>query len=144
MCLFVNFTRLHANIVCISMCFPLPLKSPTDSELWNVGLECNINAVSHKTVISSQMWKCCFSAQEKNGLAGDSPIVREILLFFFFLESWPHGILYHTLRQSPTTELLNPALGLQVCWSVSSEWPRACGVSVLSACSAGLGCIILL
>lgn len=48
-------------------------------------LECNIKAVSHKTVISFEMWKCyIFSAQEKNGLAGDSPIVLGKLSAFFF------------------------------------------------------------
>lgn len=81
-----------------------------------------------------------FFCSEKNGLVGESSIVREIIGFF------PPRVGNSLPRVKAESHhwVLNAALGLQFCCGVSSEWPRACGVSAPNASSARLCWIVLL
>lgn len=53
-----------------------------------------------------------------------------------------HGSLHHMLRLRQEW-VLKPVLDLQFSSTVYSVWPRACGVSVMNACSASLDYILL-
>lgn len=125
------------QISCVSVCVPC--------YLWEVLPSMNFDTQARKAAFKGVPQDCDFIPGVETLMAwwGTARLLGKLSTFF---SSW-HLTAGHSLpcvRVSPTTELLSPALGLRFCCRVSSEWPGACGLSVLNACCASLDCIILL